>query len=600
MDTLAPRHGARLQKHGTPLQTHLHTQAQQEAVTQFSLWAPDADAVAVKLDNGQLHDLQPLADGWFSRLVPCGAGTGYQFVINDHLKVPDPVSHAQLDDVLGMSCVVDHTSYVWQTRDWRGRPWHEAIIYEVHVGLLGGFAEAEVILPHLAELGITAIELMPLNEFPGARNWGYDGAEIFAPESSYGTPDELKHLIDTAHSLGLMVIIDVVYNHFGPEGNFLGQYAKGFFREDIQTPWGAAIDFRRREVRDFFCENALMWLEDYRADGLRLDAVHAISEKDFLVELAERVSSAIPSNRHIHLILENEANNASLLEQGFTAQWNDDGHNILHHLLTGEKEGYYSEFMESPTTKLARFLREGFIFQGEASRHGHARGEPSGHLPPTAFVLFLQNHDQVGNRAFGERLIALTDEDSLKVAVILLLLSPMVPLLFMGEEWGTRQPFFYFTDHHDELAKAVCEGRRNEFREFELFSHPEMREKIPDPNDPQTYVNSMIDYRERHEPGHEAWWHFYHTLLELRHRWIIPYLPDTRVEKVTVLAERSVSATWRLGNGSQLRIDINLADNPVKLESPPGPRRQLFSHRVDNDHWHEGILPSRSAMVSLD
>ena len=434
MDTLAPRHGARLQKRGTPLS--------QEATTQFSLWAPDASAVAVKLDNGQLHDLQPLADGWFSRLVPCGAGTGYKFVINGRLEVPDPASRAQVDDVLGMSCVLDQDAYVWQTTAWRGRPWHEAIIYELHVGLLGGFAETEVILPHLVELGVTAIELMPLNEFPGTRNWGYDGAEIFAPEGSYGTPDELKHLIDTAHRLGLMVIIDVVYNHFGPEGNYLGQYAKGFFREDIQTPWGAAIDFRRREVRDFFCENALMWLEDYRADGLRLDAVHAISEKDFLVELAERVSSAIPTNRHIHLILENEGNNASLLEQGFDAQWNDDGHNILHHLLTGEKEGYYSEFIESPTTKLARFLGEGFIFQGEKSRHGHARGEPSGHLPPTAFVLFLQNHDQVGNRALGERLIDLTDEDSLKVAGILLLLSPMVPLLFMGEEWGTRKPFF--------------------------------------------------------------------------------------------------------------------------------------------------------------
>ena len=591
MDTLAPRHGARLQKRGTPLS--------QEATTQFSLWAPDASAIAVKLDNGQLHDLQPLADGWFSRLVPCGAGTGYKFVINGRLEVPDPASRAQVDDVLGMSCVLDQDAYVWQTTAWRGRPWHEAIIYELHVGLLGGFAETEVILPHLVELGVTAIELMPLNEFPGTRNWGYDGAEIFAPEGSYGTPDELKHLIDTAHSLGLMVIIDVVYNHFGPEGNYLGQYAKGFFREDIQTPWGAAIDFRRREVRDFFCENALMWLEDYRADGLRLDAVHAISEKDFLVELAERVSSAIPTNRHIHLILENEGNNASLLEQGFDAQWNDDGHNILHHLLTGEKEGYYSEFIESPTTKLARFLGEGFIFQGEKSRHGHARGEPSGHLPPTAFVLFLQNHDQVGNRALGERLIDLTDEDSLKVAVILLLLSPMVPLLFMGEEWGTRKPFFYFTDHHAELAKAVCEGRRNEFREFELFSHPEMREKIPDPNDPQTYVNSMIDYRERHEPGHETWWQFYRTLLDLRKRWITPHLPETRVEKVTELAERAVSAAWRLGNGSVLRIDMNLSDNLVKLEGPPGNRRQLFSHRVDSSHWHDATLPPRSAMVTL-
>lgn len=588
MNTFTPRHGAWLEAHGTG-----------EAITRFSLWAPDASAVAVRLDNGQLHDLQPQADGWFSRPLPCGTGTGYKFVINGELEVPDPASRAQIDDVLGMSQVVDHSDYSWQVTDWSGRPWHEAVIYELHVGLLGGFAEVEVILPHLVELGVTAIELMPLNEFPGSRNWGYDGAEIFAPESSYGTPDQLKHLIDTAHSLGLMVIIDVVYNHFGPEGNYLGQYAKGFFREDIQTPWGAAIDFRRREVRDFFCDNALMWLEDYRADGLRLDAVHAISEKDFLVELAERVSSAIPSNRHIHLILENEENTASLLEQGFNAQWNDDGHNILHHLLTGEKEGYYSEFIESPTTKLARFLGEGFIFQGEPSRRGHPRGEPSGHLPPTAFVLFLQNHDQTGNRAFGERLIELTDEDSLKAAVVLQLLCPMIPLLFMGEEWGTRQPFYYFTDHHAELAKAVCEGRRNEFREFELFSHPEMREKIPDPNDPQTYLKSMIDYRERHAPGHEAWWQLYRTLLELRHRWITPHLPGTQVAKVTILAERAISASWVLGNGSLLRIDLNLANNLVKLESPPGTRRQLFSHGVDDSHWNDGVMPPRSVVVTL-
>src|SRR5690606_29905070 len=289
--------------------------------------------------------------------------------------------------------------------------------------------------------------------FPGARNWGYDGTLPFAPESSYGSPNELKSLIDTAHELGLMVFLDVVYNHFGPDGNYLGQYAREFFRDDIHTPWGSAIDFRKRQVRDYFCENALMWVRDYRVDGLRFDAVHAISEKDFLIELAERVRAEVGPKRHVHLVLENEDNSASLLEKNYNAQWNDDWHNVMHNLLTNEHEGYYADFAGNPTQKLARCLGEGFIYQGENSRHGRTRGEASAHLPPTAFVAFLQNHDQVGNRAFGERLINLADVDALKAATVLLLLSPMVPLLFMGEEWGSERPFLYFTDHGPELGK---------------------------------------------------------------------------------------------------------------------------------------------------
>lgn len=585
MDNLSPPHGAVLETPGT---------------TRFSLWAPDADAVAVKLENGELHDLQPLADGWFSRVISCGADTRYRLVINGELEVPDPASRAQVDDIQGLSYVVDHQAYDWQSTQWTGRPWHEAVIYELHVGLLGGFAEVEIILPQLVELGVTAIELMPLNEFPGARNWGYDGALLFAPECSYGTPDQLKHLIDTAHSLGLMVFVDVVYNHFGPEGNYLGQYAKGFFRNDIQTPWGAAIDFRRRQVRDFFCENALMWLEDYRVDGLRLDAVHAISEKDFLVELAARIGTSIPANRHIHLVLENEGNNASLLEQGFDAQWNDDGHNVLHVLLTGEHEGYYSEFTQSPTAKLARFLGEGFIYQGEPTRHGKPRGEPSSHLSPTAFVLFLQNHDQIGNRAMGERLTLLARPEALKAATVLLLLSPMVPLLFMGEEWGSRQPFQYFTDHPPELAELVCEGRRNEFKEFSRFSDAAVREQIPDPNDPQTYINSMIDYRERHLPEHEGWWSFYQQLLQLRQQWIVPRLPNCRSEKVAMLAERAVCACWCMGDGSLLRIDLNLSATDLTHERPPASARVIFSHGATNDDLQQHRLPAYSAVISLD
>ena len=426
--------------------------------TRFRLWAPDAQKVSLSVVGAQTLPMSAEKDGWYSIDAPYGAGTLYRFLIDDELEVPDPASRAQAGDVHAPSVVVDHAGYRWRNAEWRGRPWHETVLYELHAGLYGGFAAVEQHLAGLVELGVTAIELMPIAEFPGDRNWGYDGVLPYAPEAAYGSPEELKHLVDTAHGLGLMVFLDVVYNHFGPDGNYLGRYARHFFRHDQQTPWGEAIDFRRCEVRDFFIDNALMWLLDYRFDGLRLDAVHAIPDRSFLTELAERVHATVEPGRHVHLVLENEDNRASLLTQGFTAQWNDDGHNVLHCLLTGENQGYYADYHRDATGKLARFLGEGFIYQGQNNRRGESRGEPSAHLPPTAFVLFLQNHDQTGNRAFGERLVSLADAEALRAATAVLLLSPMVPLLFMGEEWGARQPFLFFTSHHGELADAVREA----------------------------------------------------------------------------------------------------------------------------------------------
>nr|BFE96869.1 hypothetical protein GCM10020185_74050 [Pseudomonas brassicacearum subsp. brassicacearum] len=282
----------------------------------------------------------------------------------------------------------------------------------------------------------------------------------------------------------------MVYNHFGPDGNYLHRYAKGFFREDKHTPWGAAIDFRRREVRDFFIDNALMWLLEYRFDGLRLDAVHAIEDPDFLQELATRVREQVDPIRHVWLTVENEHNQAHLLEHGYDAQWNDDGHNALHVLLTGETDAYYADYAEQPTEQLARCLSQGFVFQGHLNRHGEARGEPSGHLPPSAFVLFLQNHDQIGNRALGERLHQLAAPQALQAATVLLLLSPMIPLLFMGDEVAAEQPFLFFTSHHGELAELVREGRRNEFKAFSAFADPQKRERIPDPNAASTFEAS--------------------------------------------------------------------------------------------------------------
>lgn len=554
--------------------------------TRFALWAPDAFYVSVELEHGKSVAMLPQADGWFETEIACPAGTRYRFNIDGQMDVPDPASRAQAADVHGWSVVVDSLAYHWRHSTWQGRPWHEAVIYELHVGAMGGYAGIEQHLPRLAELGVTAIELMPLAQFPGDRNWGYDGVLPYAPQASYGTPEQLKHLIDSAHEHGLAVILDVVYNHFGPDGNYLGQYAKGFFQEDVHTPWGAGIDFNRREVRDFFLDNALMWLLEYRFDGLRLDAVHAIDNPDFLKELAHRVREQVDSGRHVWLMLENELNQASLLQQDFDAQWNDDFHNVLHVLLTGETDAYYSDFAEEPTAKLARCLGEGFIYQGHTTRHGHERGEPSGHLPPSAFVAFLQNHDQIGNRALGERLHQLCSPQALKAATALLLLSPMIPLMFMGDESNAREPFLFFTDHHGELAEAVREGRRNEFKDFAAFQDPERRERIPDPNALTTFSQTTPSF---HENEHTE---LYRQLLSLRHGHIVPHLPGSVALGAEVLAEGAVSARWRLGNGSLLQIDLNLSANPL---DHPATAPVLFETPA-NAGAH---LPPYSARVTL-
>ncbi|WP_416363392.1 malto-oligosyltrehalose trehalohydrolase [Pseudomonas sp. NFX183] len=531
--------------------------------TRFALWAPDAFYVSVELEDGKSIAMLPQADGWFEVEIKCPAGTRYRYNIDGENDVPDPASRAQAQDVHGWSVVVDPLAYQWRHSQWQGRPWHEAVIYELHVGALGGYAAVQKQLPRLAELGVTAIELMPLAQFPGERNWGYDGVLPYAPHSSYGSPEQLKQLIDSAHEHGLAVMLDVVYNHFGPDGNYLGQYAKGFFQEDVHTPWGAGIDFDRREVRDFFLDNALMWLLEYRFDGLRLDAVHAIDNPDFLKELAHRVRQQVDTGRHVWLVLENELNQASLLKNDFDAQWNDDFHNVLHVLLTGETDAYYSDFAENPTEKLARCLGEGFIYQGHTTRHGHERGEPSGDLPPSAFVAFLQNHDQIGNRALGERLHQLCSPQALKAATTLLLLSPMIPLLFMGDEVNAEEPFLFFTDHHGELAEAVREGRRNEFADFAAFKDPQRREHIPDPNALPTFVQSAPAFTENQHAQ------FYRQLLSLRHQRIVPHLPGSVALGAQVLGQGAVSARWRLGNGSVLQIDLNLGAEPLDHPAPP-------------------------------
>jgi maltooligosyltrehalose trehalohydrolase len=573
--------------------------------TRFRLWAPAKHAVQVEIERAGetlAHAMAPAGNGWFEAEIECGAGTRYRYRLDANLAVPDPASRFQPDDVHGPSEVVDARAYAWQNTHWRGRPWEEIVLYELHVGALGGYAGVQKRLPRIAELGATAIELMPLADFPGRRNWGYDGVLPYAPDSSYGRPDELKALVDCAHGLGLAVLLDVVYNHFGPDGNYLRNYAPTFFRDDVATPWGPAIDFSRPEVREFFSDNALYWINEYRFDGLRLDAVHAIGDAEWLRELADRVHASVKHGRHVHLVLENEHNEANLLETHFDAQWNDDAHNALHVLLTGEQEGYYRAFADQPIEKLARVLGEGFAYQGDASpvHDGRPRGEPSAHLPPTAFVMFLQNHDQIGNRAFGERLRSLCAPQALLAATGLMLLAPMIPLLFMDEEYGSTQPFLFFTDHAGELADAVREGRRREFAKFAAFGDEAARARIPDPNDPQTFVLSSPaddDCADTHGTGdRDVWRHFYRSALAVRAKLIAPRLAPVRALGATIvptsggLAANALVARWQLADGETLALALNLTpdvlpfpdrpDGMVIFETPPRVRDRVNAYEL--------------------
>ena len=548
------------------------------ASTLFRLWAPSARSVALRIETpGSPRDLpMPAAGAGWHALETDAAGPGalYSFVIDGELAVPDPASRFQPRGVHGPSEVIDPARHEWRDAGWRGRPWHETVLYELHVGAFseeGTYAGVEAKLDRLADLGVTAIELMPLAEAPGTRNWGYDGVLPFAPEQCYGRPEDLKRLVEAAHARGLMVFLDVVYNHFGPEGNYLHRYAADFFTDRHRTPWGAAIDFegeRGRVVRDFFVHNALYWLEEYHFDGLRLDAVHAIrddSRPDFLAALAAAVHDATPPGRHVHLVLENDDNAADRLggARGYTAQWNDDFHHALHVLLTRETGGYYADYADAPARHLGRTLAEGFAYQGDASRHrgGRPRGQASGHLPPTAFVAFLQNHDQVGNRAFGERIGALAPPAALRAAASVLLLSPMPPLLFMGEEWNAPSPFPFFCDFGSELAEAVREGRRREFAQFPEFADPRARERIPDPLSPATFAAAKLDWTKLAARAHADMLAHYRALLAIRRREIVPRLAGLRSGRARwqIHPGDVVDVTWTLGDGAALRAILSLA-----------------------------------------
>ena len=567
----------------------------------FRIWAPDSEAVSLEIDDRSTFAMERDEAGVFMVEAPCRAGARYRYRLASGATVPDPASFAQDSDVHDSSIVVDHGQYRWRVADWLGRPWHEAVIYELHVGLYGGFAAVAADLPRLAKLGFTAIEIMPIADFPGKRNWGYDGVLPYAPDNAYGSPDELKALVDRAHELGLMVLLDVVYNHFGPDGNYLNSYAAPFFRQDIHTPWGGAIDFGQSQVQRFFIENAIYWLNGYRFDGLRFDAVHAINDTGFLMLLAHEIRHTVSADRKIHLILENEKNDARLLNslverRNFDAQWSDDWHHCVHVLLTGEKEGYYEDFQQ-PARQLARALREGFVYQGEPSPHasGKPRGTPSGQLPSTCFVIALQNHDQIGNRAMGERLSSLAPPQALRAATLLLLMTPQIPLVFMGDEWSETRPFLYFTDHHDELAEAVRNGRRKEFARFATFADPEQRETIPDPNAIETFKTCALANPESPTPRQAETLALYEQALRFRAEHIIPRLVGATAIDAIALGDASVRASWKMGDGAVLTIAANLGAKSVMC--PAGEGMLLIT--TASGMTPEGTLPGYTTCVWL-
>jgi len=581
----------------------------------FALWAPAPSSVDLMVGDEALP-MDRDEGGLCTLTTAAEPGARYKYRIDGGTEVPDPASRWQPEGPHGPSAVVDPVAFDWPDGDWRGRPWEETVLYELHVGTFspeGTYAGVEARLDHLANLGVTAIELLPISDFPGGRNWGYDGVLPYTPAHPYGTPEDLKRLVAAAHGRGLQVFVDVVYNHFGPEGNYLPLYAPQFFTERHTTPWGAAVNYDgegSRFVREYAIGNALYWIEEYNIDGLRLDAVHAIKDdsgEHLLDELARRVQEGPGRERHVHLCLENEENEASRLRGyglrpgAYTAQWDDDVHHGLHVTLTGEGASYYGDFADAPLRHLGRALAEGFAYQDDPSRHrGNRRGEPSADLSPLSFVGFLQNHDQVGNRAFGDRITALAPEEAVRAAAAVYLLSPQIPMLFMGEEWGASSPFLFFCDFEPDLAPLVTQGRRDEFAKFPEFSDPETRERIPDPSDEGTFERSKLPWDEVGVDEHARLLEHYRELLTLRHREVVPRLAGAPGGggRYRLVGDRGLRVQWILGDGSVLTLLANLGREAAAggFERPPG--RVLYATSGEAGA-SEGGLPPWSAVWCL-
>ncbi|MDM9646432.1 malto-oligosyltrehalose trehalohydrolase [Rhizobium sp. S163] len=559
--------------------------------TRFQIWAPSQARVLLELDN-RLISMAKTEDGWHRTDEQATAGTAYRFVLGNGHRIADPASRRQSMALDGPSILTDANKYNWQVGRWKGRDWEEAVIYELHIGTFtrdGTFKAAAEKIAYLAEIGFTAIELMPLAHFPGERGWGYDGVLHFAPHNAYGTPDDLKMLVDTAHCHGVMVFLDVVYNHFGPEGNHLGDYAPQFFRDDVSTPWGAAIDFRRPEVRAYFVENALYWLTEFRFDGLRFDAIDQIrdqSDLHILEELAQRVRSEI-NGRRIHLITENPANSTDLTAERlsgrlYSADWNDDFHHAMHVAVTGEKTGYYEAFDQDPWQLLRKIVTQGYLNPGSGVLTDNP--PPSASLLPTAFIHFLQNHDQVGNRAFGDRLHLGINRQLYRALVEMLMLSPQIPMVFMGDDHLSPRPFHFFADYGGEMAKAVRDNRPKEASNFGGIPEGASASDIPDPNDMTTFNKSKLDWNDNETEGGAAWSKFLATLIGVRQRWIVPLLKDVSEHSSSALdaPEGCLFIDWRLGTAT-LQIRANLSKTNLPRPDAVGSKIYETSRCVGSD-----------------
>ncbi|MCO5963678.1 malto-oligosyltrehalose trehalohydrolase [Sinorhizobium meliloti] len=555
----------------------------------FRLWAPFHDKVTLKIEGAELRKMQAAGDGWHHHEVEgAGAGTLYSFVMPDGLEVPDPGSRFQPQDVHGPSEVIDLSAHRWNTQSWQGRPWEEIVLYELHLGSFtqeGGFRAAIERLDHLKQLGVTGIQIMPISDFPGEYNWGYDGVLPYAPDSSYGRPEDFMALVDAAHARGICVFLDVVYNHLGPDGNYMPSYAP-LLTKDHKTPWGNGINYDgkgSKTVREFAIQNAIYWITQFQLDGLRLDAVHAIeddSQEHILCELARRTRKASGA-RHVHLIVENEDNDSDLLrrdESGkaplFTAQWNDDVHHVLHVAATKETFGYYADYADD-ADKIGRALAEGFVFQGEhMSYRGEERGKPSAGLPPTAFISFIQNHDQIGNRALGDRMITYRPQEPIKAVTALYLLAPQIPMLFMGEELGAVEPFPYFCDFNEELNEKVRQGRREELSRLPGFDAEDLR----DPTARSTFVSAKLDWSKLSDSASSEALDFYRTLLGIRHQWIVPLLKGVGGRSGTFRShESAIAVDWTLAGGARLHLLANLSEKTALVGEQAHGAEQIFS-----------------------
>ncbi len=531
----------------------------------FRVWAPPARSMTVVLEpaaGGPTKEvpLQPEKSGFFTGFVAgVGAGWRYRYRINGDRMYPDPASRFQPEGVHGPSEVIEASSWDWTDENWRGLSMQELVLYEMHVGVFspeGTFAGVCRRLQSIHDLGATAIELMPVADFPGQRNWGYDGVDLFAPARCYGRPDDLRRLVDRAHAQGLGVFLDVVYNHLGPEGAYLAAFSPQYFSSAHKSPWGDAVNLDgegSRHVRDFFIENALHWVHEYHIDGLRVDATHALiddSPTHFLKELAQRVRQSLPANRTCLIIAEDNRNHATLLRpapDGYDLDgvWADDFHHHVRRLLAGDDEGYYQDY-SGDTGDIAKTMRQGWFYTGQLSAcWNRPRGSDPQGVPLTRFVYCIQNHDQVGNRAAGDRLNENTSLSAFRAASALLLFSPATPLLFMGQEWAASTPFCYFTDHPEPLGRQVTEGRRKQFRYFKAFRDPESRERIPDPQAAATFSRSRLDWQERERQPHAGVLRFYRHLLAFRRNQLAPPSRESEDFQVEEIAEHTLALKRR-------------------------------------------------------